>query len=315
MSPGRLGVGALVLVWLLVGLYGAGAYGHDYYVYRGFGPPQDPTGTPGGRDVTGHFYSRALHRSRSYLVYLPAGYDAAAASGRRYPVLYLLHGAPGWPRQFLDIGRAGVALDVLVAAHQVRPMLLVMPDGRNGTYRSDTEWADTRRGRYESLVLETVRAVDRRFATQRGRAYRAIAGNSEGAYGAVNIALHHLSAFSILSSWSGYFAQTREGPFAGASPAQLNANSPLALLAALARQLGRLPLHAYVYTGLVDPDRGLSSAFAQRLRAVGGDVRYVEYPGRHSWRLWRDQTPSTLRYVDAWFGRSARPAQSRVAVR
>ncbi len=302
MSPRRLGVTALVLAWLLAGLYGAASYGHDYYVYRGFDPPRDPPGTPAGRDVTMPLYSRALHQRRSYLVYLPAGYDAAAARGRRYPVLYLLHGAPGWPRQFLDIARAGVALDVLVARHQIRPMLLVMPDGRNGSYRSDTEWADTARGRYESLALETVRAVDRRFATKRGREFRAIAGNSEGAYGAVNLALRHLARFSLVGSWSGYVEQRRKGPFAHAAAAQLAANSPGGYVAARAPELRRRPFHAYVYAGLVDPDRPKSTIFAERLRAAGGDVRYLEYPGRHSWRLWRDETPSTLRYADQWFG-------------
>ncbi len=309
MSPGRRGVRTLVLAWLVGGLYGAVSYGHDYYVYRGFNPPHDPPGVAAGREVTGRQYSRALHQRRSYLVYLPAGYTSAAARGRRYPVLYLLHGTPGWPRQFLDIARAGVALDVLVARHQIRPMLLVMPDGRNGSFRSDTEWADTRRGNYASLVLETVRAVDRRFATRRTRQSRAIAGNSEGAYGAVNIALHNLDKFSIVGLWSGYFQQRRKGPFAHASTAQLAANSPADYVAALASTLHRRPFHAYLFSGLVDPDRLLSAVFSQRLRAAGGDVRYVEYPGRHSWRLWRDQTPSTLRYADQWFagGTSARP--------
>jgi enterochelin esterase-like enzyme len=302
MSPRHFGVTGLVLAWLVCGLYGAASYGHDYYIYRGFNPPHDPAGTPTGREVTAHFYSRALHRRRSYLVYLPPGYDADAAHGRRYPVLYLLHGAPGWPRQFLDIARAGVQLDVLVAQHQIRPMLLVMPDGRDGSFRSDTEWADTARGRFESLVLETVDAVDHGFATRRARAFRAIAGNSEGAYGAVNIALRHLGTFGVVSSWSGYFQQRANGPFAGAPAAEVAANSPAEYVGALAPELRRRPLHAYVYTGLVDPDRPKSTVFAARLRAAGGDVRYVEYGGRHSWRLWRDQTPSTLQYADQWFG-------------
>lgn len=313
VTPRRVAVTAIVLAWLVVGLYGAVSYGHNYYVYRGFDAPRDPPGIPAGREATGRFFSSALHQRRSYLVFLPPGYAAAAAHGRHYPVLYLLHGTPGWPRQFLDIARAGVQLDVFMARGEIRPMLLVMPDGRSGDFRSDTEWADTGRGRYASLVLETVRAVDRHFATRRGRAFRAIAGNSEGAYGAVNLALRHLATFSIVGSWSGYFGQRRKGPFAHASAAEIAANSPAGYVSALAPQLRRRPIHAYMYAGLVDPDRPKSTDFARRLRAAGGKVRYVEYPGRHSWRLWRDETPNTLRYADQWFGGEAGKALARAA--
>ncbi|MDQ6750854.1 MAG: alpha/beta hydrolase-fold protein [Actinomycetota bacterium] len=315
MNLRRLSITGLFIAWLVGGLYGAVSYGHDYYVYRGFDPPHDPAGVAAGHSVTARLYSRALHQRRSYLVYLPPGYDAAAAHGHRFPVLYLLHGAPGWPRQFLDIARAGVQLDVLVARHQIRPMVLVMPDGRNGSFRSDTEWADTLRGRYESLVLETVHAVDRRFATRRGRQFRAIAGNSEGAYGAVNVALRHLDTFSIVGLWSGYFQQHRKGPFARAPTAQVAANSPADYVGALAPRLRRHSFHAYLFSGLVDPDRLLSAAFSERLRAAGVDVRYLEYPGRHSWRLWRDETPSTLRYADQWFGGDVGQSVYRVAPR
>ena len=57
---------------------------------------------------------------------------------------------------------------------------------------------------------------------------RGIAGLSMGGYGAVNIALRNLNLFSVVESWSGYFTQTPTGPFAGATPAALRANSPAA---------------------------------------------------------------------------------------
>ena len=38
------------------------------------------------------FYSKALGRPDSYLVYLPPGYQSMAASRTRFPVLYMLHG-------------------------------------------------------------------------------------------------------------------------------------------------------------------------------------------------------------------------------
>ena len=54
-----------------------------------------------------------------------------------------------------------------------------------------------------------------------------IAGFSAGAYGATNIALHHLGVFGSLQSWSGYYLETRSGVFAHASRPTLAYNSPL----------------------------------------------------------------------------------------
>ena len=299
MSHRRLIAAVIALAWLGIGLYGVASYGHSYYVYRGFDPPQDPPHVAGGRLVSAGFYSPALRERRSYLIYLPPGYSPL----QRYPVLYLLHGAPGRPRQFVDVANAGVDLDVGVARGRLRPFLIVMVDGRNGSFRSDTEWADTPQGRYESLVLDTVRAVDARWPTLQDRADRAIAGNSEGAFGAMNVTLRHLDVFSIVSSWSGYFRADSGGAFAHTTAAQRRAYSPADYVASLAGRLRRLPVHAFLYVGMVDPDRGLSTSFAGQLRAAGADVRYAEYPGRHSWRLWRDEMPRVQAFADRWFRR------------
>jgi enterochelin esterase-like enzyme len=299
MSARRVVLAAVVLAWLGVGLYGVASYGHNYYVYRGYDPPHDPAHVSSGRLVTASFFSRALHARRSYLVYLPPGYSPF----RRYPVLYLLHGAPGWPREFVDVADVGVDLDVAVARGRVPPFLVVMVDGRDGSYESDTEWANTPHGRYEDLVLDTVRAVDARWPTLADRADRAIAGNSEGAFGATNVALHHLDLFGTVESWSGYFQADRTGVFAHVDAAHRRAYSPAAYVGGLARRLRRLPLHAFLYVGMADADRGLSTSFAAQLRAAGASVRYSEYSGRHSWRLWRDTAPTSLAFAGEWFGR------------
>src|SRR5439155_11145880 len=49
----------------------------------------------GGTGTVRVFYTAALGRPMPYRVYLPPGYTAEAAAGRRYPVLYLLHGFSG----------------------------------------------------------------------------------------------------------------------------------------------------------------------------------------------------------------------------
>jgi enterochelin esterase-like enzyme len=295
-------VAAFVAAWLLLGGYGVWSYAHDYYVYRGFGPPQRPPGVAAGALQRVTFDSPALGAPRSYDIYLPPGYEAGVAHGQRFGVLYLLHGSPGWPRLFLDAGAMGVALDTLVAHHGVRPFLVVMPDGRDGSFKSDTEWADTAHGRYESFVLDVVHAVDRRWPTIADRAHRVLAGNSEGAYAAANLTLRHLSTFGAFESWSGYYQQTATGVFKHASAAQLAANSPIDVARSLRTAIVRQPLNADLYGGAQDPDTRQLGPFAAALRSGGASVSVNVLPGRHDWRLWRGQTPAMLRWAARQIG-------------
>jgi enterochelin esterase-like enzyme len=293
----RLAVGIAALGVIAGGWYGAWSYGHDYYLYRGFTPPSDPAGVAQGKLLAERFHSPALHAERRYRIYLPPGYWDAAARGTRFPVLYLLHGSPGRPDLFITAGALGVALDTLLARHAMAPMIIVMPDGRDGTLRSDTEWANTRKGSYESFVLDVVRAVDRRWSTKADRTHRTIAGNSEGAYGAVNIALRHLDTFAVAESWSGYFTQTATGPFKHEPQALVQANSPTSYAPSLAPRLAREPLSILIYGGRKDAVTRETPAFAAQLRRAGVTVTVRAFKGKHDWRLWRNQTPMALTYA------------------
>src|SRR5438270_540569 len=130
----RLALLLACLVWLAVGVQGASQYGHAYWVYRGFEPPKDPPGISPGRLIVQHFYSPSLKEERSFKVYLPPGYVADSAAGRRFPVVYILHGSPGGPAQITDVGPAGGKLDqpVLRPVHHKLPMHVFMYAGSAG---------------------------------------------------------------------------------------------------------------------------------------------------------------------------------------
>lgn len=300
MKP--IGVAA-ALFWLVLGVLGVKSYGNNYWLYRGFPPPRDPAGVARGRFVRVHFYSRALHQRRSYLIYLPPGYATAAAHGRRFPVMYFLHAPPGRPDGYVLAGGLGIRMDTLIAAGRVQPFLAVLPYGKSGVLGNDTEWADTKVGRYESFVLDTVRAVDSRWATKAGRLNRGIAGLSEGGYGAANVALHHPGVFGVFESWSGYFEQKPTLPFAGATPLALWENSPSAYVPTLAPLLRREPMRAYLYQGAADgyPVAKLVR-FAWELQAAGVRVNYRVLSGGHDWALWRSQMVPMLEFASSSFG-------------
>ena len=281
---GRVSAVLVALGLLVVGVGGAYSYWESYYQHRGFQTVALVAGAHRGRLITVNFYSRALHREADYLAYLPPGYDPAH---RRYPVYYLLHGSPGRPEVFVTIANMGLRMDDLVARHWMQPMILVYPDGRiGGSTYSDSEWANTASGAYMSYVINVVDDVDHRLATIDDRAARVIAGFSEGAYGAANIALHNLSVFGGLQAWSGYYLETRSGVFAHAGSAALAYNSPLEYVRRLGAAIAVDPLRAFLFIGRDDDDSPQTAPMARALAAAGGRVSYALYPGGHDWQLW-----------------------------
>jgi enterochelin esterase-like enzyme len=290
----------LALAFLGTGIYGAWAYVHNYEVYRGFPPPQDPAGIPTGRLVEADFQSQALGREDSYMVYEPPGFQRLAAKGVRFPVLYLLHGTISNALHYINVGRVGVNLDELLAAGRTRPFLVVMPETSDGSYVDDSEWANTSHGNYESAVIDVVHQVDQHFPTVANRSARAIAGLSMGGYGALNVGMHNLGTFGVIESWSGYFKQSPVGPFAHASTAAIQFNSPTLDAKTIAPELRQLPLHVFLYSGRTDRVTRFQGPFAQELRRLGVTVATAEPPGVHDWRLWRDEMPVALRYAGRW---------------
>jgi len=280
---GRVLVALAAVTLMVVGLLGAYSYGEAYYQHRGFAAiPQLP------RAGTGHllsedFYSPALHRRADYLIYLPPGYTPR----HHYPVLYLLHGMPGRPQVFIDIANMDVRLDNLLSEGRLRPMILVYPDGRiDGSTYSDSEWANTPSGAFESYVVEVVHNVDQQFSTLPERQDRVIGGFSAGAYGAINIALHQLAVFGSVQVWSGYFTETRSGVFAHATPATLDDNSPIDYVATLKAQLKVDPLRVFMFVGRDDDASRQIVPMAKVLNTNGVQVSYAIYAGGHDWSVW-----------------------------
>jgi enterochelin esterase-like enzyme len=244
-----------------------------------------------GRLVTVHFYSRGLHKEADYLIYLPAGYRA----GRPLPAFYLLHGMPGKPVAFTVNANIEVRLERLIRMGRVEPMLLVFPDGRiDGRTASDSEWANTPSGNYESNITNVVGDVDRRYASLPCRQERALAGLSAGAYGAANVGLHQDAQFGLIQVWSGYFREIHDGVFANADRAVMTYNSPIDYVRTMRRTLERYPLRIFIYGGRDDPDSVQIPTMAAALRRAGADEAWAIYPGGHSWNTWTPHVDQML---------------------
>jgi len=282
--------------FLAVGLVGTYRYVDNFWVYRGFAPPKDPTYVH-TKGVATRFYltSPALGgRTQPIDVYLPPGY--ASSPHRRYPVIYLLHGVPGRPGAFLDTVRMGVVEDELVALHKIKPAILVMPFGSTGSF-TDEEWVNGVRSKsgWETFVArDLVHAVDARYRTIARGSARALAGLSEGGYGSLNIGIHHPGEFGVLESWSGYQLADPIRSIFGTSRAALAKNSPALTLGRQAARLRRDHTYFWFYSGTGDHFVGQNTAFAAQLRRLRLPHHYFVVRGGHNWAIWRGNASRAL---------------------
>lgn len=304
----RLLAVALVSVLVAVGLVGTTRYLRNFWLYRGFPPPRDP-GFVLEAGVSQRFFvsSAALGGRRQPVdVYLPPGYESHLRA--RYPVLYLLHGFPGRPGAFLRTVRAGVVEDILLAKHRIRPFILVMPFGSTGTF-TDREWANGvhLHQAWETFVArDVVRAVDARYRTIPSGAGRALAGLSEGGYGALNIGLHHPGEFRVLESWSGYEHAADLKSIFGGDPRRLSWNSPLETLPRVASALRRARTFVWAYSGSSDSFRGQNAQFADELARFGLAHRFRIVRGGHNWAIWRAEAANAFLAASRHVGAGSR---------
>ncbi|MGN6797844.1 MAG: alpha/beta hydrolase [Gaiellaceae bacterium] len=242
-----------------------------------------------GKLLEGVFHSSALRGQVGFEIYLPPGY---AHSGARYPVVYFLHGLPASSRSFH--GAAAFA-EALESAR--KPAILVGPQGARDS-DSDPEYLDWGTGRNWETALgkELPRYVDHHYRTIARRRGRALVGLSAGGYGAVLVALHRLSAFSVMESWSGYFHPTNpDGSKAldlGSTAANRHASAH-AFVRSLRHTFARRPTFFAFYVGARD-SRFLAENLQlhRELKAAKVPHIFEVYGGGHSQSLWlRHATP------------------------
>jgi enterochelin esterase family protein len=137
--------------------------------------------------------------TRAFYVYTPPQYDQK--KGRRFPVLYLLHGnndtAAGWT----DVGKANFILDNLIAEQKAVPMIVVMPWGHAVPFNSRRPDNTAVFERY--LLGEVIPQVEKKYRVAKGRENRALFGLSMGGGQTLQIGFGHLELFSALASFSG----------------------------------------------------------------------------------------------------------------
>jgi len=265
--------------------------------------------------------SKLLGHPVNYALYLPPGYDADA---RRYPVLYLLHGAgDGQPADWFRMAGADVVLDRLILAGEIPPLIAVAPDGRRGSDDPRaTYFLNDADGRYpwaDMFLGELIPQVEGRYRTTGEAKTRGLMGISMGGFAATLYQLRHPDLFGGASALSAAFRTPEQfvamkqedydlrfgGAFGPglAGQARLNAAWESAdILALLGRvepaRFARWP-RLYLTLAADDPFFAGNAAVHLALKDAGISHRFTVSEGRHDWVFWRQAMPEALRHIGA----------------
>ena len=229
-------------------------------------------------------------------VYTPPGYDPAGTT--RYPVVYLVHGSPGASGDWFAAGNVAQAMDVLIRAGRVQPMIVVAPDV-NGTGPSprDTECLDSTTGgsqvdTYLTDVL--VPWVDAHYRTVADRSGRAFGGFSSGGYCALDHGLRHADQFAAVLAMGPYADPGEGGHAMLATQAEWDAHDVMKYAPTIT-----LPSPLTLFLSVPADEDSMSvrhaAQVATTLAGRGVDVVWREEPGQtHTWTMARATLPYAL---------------------
>ena len=219
------------------------------------------------------YWSKSLNLKRQAHVYTPPGYMEGS---RRYPVLYLVHGAGDSDDSWTSVGHAQYILDNLIASGKAKPMIIIMPAGHTparpgrGLLRNEDFGND--------LIRDVIPMVDGSFRTLTRPRDRAMAGLSMGGAHTINFGLTHPDLFRYIGIFSMGLG-LEGGP---AEFSEFKQSNAIALRdAAKDMQLvyyavGR---NDFLYASIA-PTRAMFDE-------VGIHTTYVESEGGHTWINWR----------------------------
>ncbi len=260
-------------------------------VYVPGSPVSDTKDVPRGSVAEVTYRSESLGVFRRMHVYTPPDYET---STRRYPVLYLLHGAGDSDDSWTTAGRAGFILDNLIAARTAREMVVVMPAGHTPAPAAGNPVSASANAAFAGDFLgSVVPYVEKHYRVATDRASTAIAGLSMGGGQTLDIAASRLDKFGYVGVFSsglfGVFSIPGRGapPPAPWSPGSSDWEKQHAAALADAKAKKGLKLFWFA-TGRDDFLVQVTRSTVDLFKAHGFTPVYQEGDGGHTWINWRD---------------------------
>ncbi len=220
------------------------------------------------------YYSDVTNSWRDFYMYTPPGYDQNTSE--KYPVLYIMHGGgedqSGWATQ----GKTDLILDNLIAEKKAVPMIVVMVDGNLPLNAFGAEALNVFE---KELKQSIVPFVEKNYRVKADAKYRGLAGLSMGGIQTLYAGVRNSDMFAYLGVFSsGWHANTKEisepqYEFMKNNAEKINSNLKQFWIS----QGGKEDI-AWKNCQIM-----LSRFDEMKIKYV-----YSEYPGGHTWPVWRN---------------------------
>ena len=241
--------------------------------------------TPHGTVHRCWYDSPSLGMARRVSIYTPPGYEN---SGKKYPVLYLLHGMGGDEEAWLGLGRTAQIMDNLIAEGKAEPMIVVMPNGNaalksapgesdRGLYKPTTKLPRTMDGAYELSFKDIMAYVEKNFRTIKRADSRAIAGLSMGGFHSMHISHIYPGTFDYVGLFSAAVGRQFDN----------NAEAYKDVDEALKRQFDSGLKLYWIACGNSDFLWESNLKYMSHLEEMGLRYTLRESEGGHTWKNWR----------------------------
>jgi enterochelin esterase-like enzyme len=223
------------------------------------------------------YFSPVTRTWRQCYIYTPSGYDANTTT--KYPVLYLLHGGGEDERGWAMQGKTDIILDNLIAEQKAKPMIIVMMDG-NVSAGGPGGFGEQALRAFENELKQTlIPFIEKNYRVATDANSRALAGLSMGGLQTLHAGVRNSNMFAYLGVFSsGWWSNqpslsTPQYEYMKTNASTINSN---------------LKQFWIAMGGKEDIAYNNCKIMLAKFDELNINYKYSEYPGGHTWPVWRN---------------------------
>lgn len=244
--------------------------GGDYYALKD---------VPHGDIRIKNYYSTVTRSWRQLYLYTPPDYDSAI--NQKYPVLYILHGGGEDERGWATQGKTNLIFDNLIAAGKAKSMLVVMPDANIGLGGFSANGIESSLKMFEAEMKQSIIPfVEKNYRALSDANDHALAGLSLGGLHTLYTGINNTDMFSYLGVFSSGWILPMQEKFADAQYDFMKANAD--------KINNSLKVLWLSQGGKEDIAYKNGQIMLGKLDELKIKHTYYEYPGGHTWPVWRN---------------------------
>ncbi|MFN8257083.1 MAG: alpha/beta hydrolase-fold protein [Bacteroidales bacterium] len=221
------------------------------------------------------YYSEVLNSWRRFYIYTPPGYDENIAE--KYPVLYLLHGGGEDERGWATQGKTDLIMDNLIADKKAVPMIVVMLDGN---IPLDAFGEEVLKVFETELKQSLIPFVEKNYRVKSDSKNRALAGLSMGGLQTLYAGVNNTKLFTYLGVFSSGWIQPMQNDLANKQYEFMKINT------------GQINSNLKQFWISMGGKEDIAWKNCQTMLSEFDKMpikyTYSEYPGGHSWPVWRN---------------------------